>query len=73
VTPNSTLYPWGYCTAGGKNTDAEFSKANSNHPGGVNVLMGDGSVRFAKSSINQVTRRAPGTRANGEVIDASSY
>ena len=44
------------------------SMANSNHPGGVNVLLGDGSVRFVKDSINQSTWWALGTRANGEVI-----
>ena len=42
ATPNSKQNPWAYCTAGGVNTDGEFSKANSNHPGGVNTLMGMG-------------------------------
>ena len=28
------------------------------HPGGINVLMGDGSVRFLKDSVNVVTLRA---------------
>ena len=40
----------------------------SYHPGGVNVLLLDGSVRFVKSSINLQTWRALGTRAGGEVI-----
>ena len=67
--PNSTQYPWGDCryTGGGYPNDATFANANSNHPGGVNVLMADGSVRFVKSSINQYTWWALGTRANGEV------
>ena len=51
----------------------DSSTANSNHPGGVNILMADGSVRFAKDSINQATWWALGTRANGEVISADSY
>ena len=53
--------------------DAEFCVANSNHPGGVNTLTGDGSVKFLKDSINQMTYWALGTRARGEVIDASAY
>jgi prepilin-type N-terminal cleavage/methylation domain-containing protein/prepilin-type processing-associated H-X9-DG protein len=73
--PNSTQYPWGACrnTGGGYPNDATFSNANSNHPGGCNVLMADGHVQFIKSSINQLTWWSLGTRAGGEVIDASSY
>ncbi|HEV3167855.1 MAG TPA: DUF1559 domain-containing protein [Isosphaeraceae bacterium] len=41
--------------------------ANSNHPGGVNFLLGDGSVRFAKNTINLTTWRALGSRKGGEV------
>ncbi len=32
--------------------------SRSYHPGGVNTLYGDGSVRFIKSSINGITWRA---------------
>jgi prepilin-type N-terminal cleavage/methylation domain-containing protein/prepilin-type processing-associated H-X9-DG protein len=46
---------------------------SSHHPGGVNLLLGDGSVRFIKDSINLATWRALGTRAGGEVISADSY
>ncbi|MBN9122579.1 MAG: DUF1559 domain-containing protein [Planctomycetes bacterium] len=42
--------------------------ARSYHSGGVNVCMGDGSVRFVRDSIDIVNWRAMGTRANGEVI-----
>jgi prepilin-type N-terminal cleavage/methylation domain-containing protein/prepilin-type processing-associated H-X9-DG protein len=45
---------------------------SSRHPGGVNVLMGDGSVRFIKNSINLETWRALGTRNGGEVISVDS-
>ena len=38
------------------------------HPGGVNFLYGDGSVRFITNAINPVTWVALGTRAGGEVI-----
>jgi len=43
------------------------------HPGGVNVLMGDGSARFIKDTINPVALRALVTRAGGEVISADQY
>ena len=47
--------------------------SRSYHPGGVNALFGDGSVRFVKSSIDWTTWRALGTVAGGEVISADSY
>jgi prepilin-type N-terminal cleavage/methylation domain-containing protein/prepilin-type processing-associated H-X9-DG protein len=43
------------------------------HPGGANVLMGDGSVRFVKQSINLLTWQAMSSRSGGEVISADSY
>ena len=46
---------------------------SSRHPGGVNFLVGDGSVRSIKNSIDLNTWRALGTRATGEVISADSY
>ncbi len=55
----------------GDNTDA--LTANSNHSGGVNSLMADGSVRFIKSTINYVTWWALGTRSGGEVISSDAY
>jgi prepilin-type N-terminal cleavage/methylation domain-containing protein/prepilin-type processing-associated H-X9-DG protein len=45
----------------------------SQHPGGANVLMGDGSVRFVKAAINLRTWQALSSRGIGEVIDGSSY
>jgi prepilin-type N-terminal cleavage/methylation domain-containing protein/prepilin-type processing-associated H-X9-DG protein len=75
ATPNATQYNWGdcRCTGGGYPNDATFSNANGNHPGGVTVLMADGSVRFVKNSINQATWWALGTRGNGEVISSDAY
>jgi prepilin-type N-terminal cleavage/methylation domain-containing protein/prepilin-type processing-associated H-X9-DG protein len=72
ATPNSKTYPWAFCSTSAIG-DAEVVTANSNHPGGVNVLMADGSVRFIKDEINQSVWWALGTRANGEVISADSY
>jgi hypothetical protein len=47
--------------------------ATGYHPGGVNTLLGDGGVRFIKDSINNVSWRALGTIAGGEVISADSF
>ena len=38
------------------------------HPGGSNMLFGDGSVHFLKNSINLNTYCALGSRAGGEVV-----
>jgi prepilin-type processing-associated H-X9-DG protein len=42
--------------------------ASSAHSGGVNLLLGDGSVRFVPSSISLPTWRALGTRAGREIL-----
>ena len=47
--------------------------ARSRHPGGVNTLLADGSVRFIKDSINWPAWRALGSIAGGEVVSADSY
>jgi prepilin-type N-terminal cleavage/methylation domain-containing protein/prepilin-type processing-associated H-X9-DG protein len=47
--------------------------SRSYHPGGVNVLRGDGSVKFIKSSINGMIWRGLGSIAGGEVISASDF
>jgi prepilin-type N-terminal cleavage/methylation domain-containing protein/prepilin-type processing-associated H-X9-DG protein len=48
-------------------------EASSMHPGGVNTLFADGSVRFVKSTASGVTWRALGTIAGGEVVSSDSY
>jgi len=45
----------------------------SHHSGGVNILLGDGSVRFLKNSVNQITFWGLGTKASGEVISSDAY
>jgi prepilin-type processing-associated H-X9-DG protein len=47
--------------------------ARSYHPGGVDTLFGDGSVKFIKSTIDGNTWRALGTIRGGEVISSDSY
>jgi prepilin-type N-terminal cleavage/methylation domain-containing protein/prepilin-type processing-associated H-X9-DG protein len=72
--PNDTV---GGCQGGGGNdgwVDGAWAMgAASNHPGGCNILMGDGSARFVKSSISPQTWWALGTRNGGEVISSDSY
>jgi prepilin-type N-terminal cleavage/methylation domain-containing protein/prepilin-type processing-associated H-X9-DG protein len=51
----------------------EYVASRSRHPGGVNNLFGDGSVRFIKSSISPMTWVALGTINSGEVISSDSY
>jgi len=46
--------------------------AGSNHSGGVNACMADGSVRFFKDTISIQTWWAVGTRAGGEVVSSDS-
>jgi len=43
--------------------------ARSYHDGGVNVLMGDGSVRLTSTNVDATIWRAAGTVAGGETVD----
>ncbi len=67
MPPNSNSCAYGTWAGEGAFT------ASSRHPGGINVLFADGSTRFVKSSVSPTTWWAIGSRAGGEVIDASSY
>ncbi len=75
--PNDSLYPFNGCRNGcgpGCAMDNATSyMASSYHPGGVNVMFADGSVKFIKSTISRSTWWALGTRAGGEVVSADSY
>lgn len=44
-----------------------WKAARSLHPGGVNALFGDGSVKFVKDAIAPTLWRALATRAGGEI------
>jgi prepilin-type N-terminal cleavage/methylation domain-containing protein/prepilin-type processing-associated H-X9-DG protein len=47
--------------------------SRSYHPGGVNVLFGDGRVRFVKETLSGDVWRALGTLSSGEAISDDQY
>jgi prepilin-type N-terminal cleavage/methylation domain-containing protein/prepilin-type processing-associated H-X9-DG protein len=47
--------------------------SRSFHPGGVNSLFGDGSVKFIKNSVSWPTWRALGSVGGGEVLSSDSF
>ncbi len=76
IPPNSTQYPWNSCRLdcpGCGVLHSGYYNATSNHPGGVNVSMADGSVKFIKSTISMQIWWALGTRDGGEVVSSDSY
>ena len=50
-----------------------FNAARSYHSGGVNALLADGSVRFAKDSTSPMTWQALSTTQGNEVTSSDSY
>jgi prepilin-type N-terminal cleavage/methylation domain-containing protein/prepilin-type processing-associated H-X9-DG protein len=47
--------------------------ARSYHPGGVNVVLGDGSVRFVKDGVAGTVWRALGTVAGNEPVPGDAF
>jgi prepilin-type N-terminal cleavage/methylation domain-containing protein/prepilin-type processing-associated H-X9-DG protein len=43
------------------------------HPGGCNFLLGDGSVRFIKETVNPTVFSALASRAGGEVVGSDQF
>ena len=62
---NAPVNTWGLDTWGA-------APPNSQHPGGVNMGMADGSVKLIKDTVNLQTWWAVGTRNGNEVISADS-
>ncbi len=57
--------PWGAVTT--------MVTATSDHPGGVNVCMTDGSVHFVKDTINPNVWWALGSKKGGEVVSSDQW
>jgi len=51
----------------------EYDSFRSDHPGGVNFALVDGSVRFVSDQIDQTVLKALATRAGNEVFDATGF
>lgn len=64
--PNTDRYDCYFWVAAG------FRAARSNHTGGVQASLLDGSVRFMSQSIDLPTWRAIATRGGGEVVSSSA-
>ena len=47
--------------------------ASAMHPGGVNIMFADGSVKFIKNAINYKTYYAIATPNGGEVVSSADY
>ena len=77
VTPNSTRFQFSACRMDcgpGCGTDfGHLFTPSSGHPGGVDVLMADGSVKFIKDSVAMPTWISLGSRDGGEVVSSDSY
>ena len=87
VNNNASQASLGYCTSAWsasscnnfQNVVASGNNCAANdeifafHPGGANVLMGDGSVKFLKATTNVLVLRQLVTLNGGEVVSADAY
>jgi prepilin-type processing-associated H-X9-DG protein len=80
--PPNTVSPLGTVAADGDMSSEDeddggptYSSVTSRsyHPGGVNSLFADGSVKFIKTTINWQTWRGLGTVGGDEVISSDAY
>jgi prepilin-type processing-associated H-X9-DG protein len=71
-TPNRTSCVYHDINEDGRGT-ITMASASSYHPGGVNVLFMDGSVRFVQSSLNYLTWYAIATPNKGEAVSSDSF
>jgi prepilin-type N-terminal cleavage/methylation domain-containing protein/prepilin-type processing-associated H-X9-DG protein len=67
IHPNVTNALGGWKSTGGK----QINPPRSMHPGGVNVLLGDGAVKFANNEIGVTLFQRLGNRADGGTVDGA--
>ena len=65
-------WPTGTFLAQGNNARSN-DEIGSFHPGGANILFGDGHVQFIKNSLAPTTMRGLVTPNGGEVLSSDSY
>jgi prepilin-type processing-associated H-X9-DG protein len=51
-----------------QHSNPAWKAARSKHEGGVNVLLGDGSVRFVRDALEPAVWAALASRAGGEPV-----
>ena len=61
------------CLSSSANPPSGLVGPRSNHPGGVNLGLCDGSVRFIKNNISRTTWKALGSCAGGEILSGDQY
>jgi prepilin-type N-terminal cleavage/methylation domain-containing protein/prepilin-type processing-associated H-X9-DG protein len=61
------------CTAATPDITYTVNASRSRHPGGVDVGLADGSVRFVKNTVNLYVWRALSTTQGGEVLSSDAY
>jgi len=60
--------PWQADPVVGKSGGCDFKRASSPHPGGINIAMADGSVRFLSSGVDAKVWWALCTPAGNEIV-----
>lgn len=70
---NHLLPPGRPSCKGEKTWDGVAMTANSRHQEGVNVLWGDGAVRFVSDTIDSTTWKALGTIAGSETVSGDLF
>jgi prepilin-type N-terminal cleavage/methylation domain-containing protein/prepilin-type processing-associated H-X9-DG protein len=75
LMPPNSPYPNCINVSWGGDADGTWGSVglSSYHAGGANVLFGDGSVRFLKSSVAQTIIWSLGTRSGGEIVSSDAY